>query len=93
MNKQSKQAWRISGLWSKDLPNGGTLLRAKIPLAAVADAVAAAQAAGMQDVELEVWEQKDAGPGRPTHSLRMTEPYQAKQSGQQRQAGTEAYPF
>lgn len=72
-----KRAWRITGLWSKSLPNGGTLLKAKVPLAALTEAVQGALAAGLSSVEVEVWEAREQGEGKPTHSLRVVEPFQA----------------
>lgn len=98
----AKQAWRLTGLWTKQLPSGGTLLSAKVPVAVLRDALQAAQDAGLHEVDVEVWEARDGGDRKPTHSLRIAEPFKPQQQAgptwsNQRQdsppAVEESYPF
>jgi hypothetical protein len=90
-----KQAWRITGLWSKQLPSGGTVLSAKVPLAAILDAVENARAAGLHEVDVEVWEAWEQSDRKPTHTLRIAEPFQkaGNAPAASAQAQPESYPF
>ena len=73
-----KQAWRVTGLWSKTLPSGGTVLSAKVPVAALLDVLQQIRAAGLHEVEVEVWESRYAEDRKPTHNLRVCEPFKPK---------------
>lgn len=84
MNKREKQTWRLTGLWAKDLPSGSRVLSAKVQVQALIDTLQQVADAGLHQVEVEVWEAREAGDRKPTHNLRLTEPFQP--TGQ-RQAG------
>lgn len=87
-----KQAWRVTGLWAKSLPSGEQVLSAKVPLAVIRDALAQAEAAGLHEVQVEVWQARDAGDRKPTHNLRFAEPFKPQQQAP-RPSVEESYPF
>ncbi|NCX93060.1 MAG: hypothetical protein EBX40_00070 [Gammaproteobacteria bacterium] len=76
-----KQAWRLTGLWSKTLPSGGKVLSAKVPVQMLLDTLQQVRDAGLHEVEVEVWESRYAEDRKPTHNLRLAEPF--KPQGQQ----------
>lgn len=98
-----KQTWRLTGLWAKDLPSGSRVLSAKVQVQQLIETLQQVADAGLHQVEVEVWEARDAGERKPTHNLRLTEPFKpiGQQGGptwSQRQdsppaAAGEAYPF
>jgi hypothetical protein len=76
-----KLAFRVTGLWAKKLPSGGTVLSAKVPVSVLTDVLQQVLAAGLRDVEVEVWESRYIEERKPTHNLRLVEPF--KPQGQQ----------
>jgi len=76
-----KQSWRLTGLWSKSLPSGGKMLSAKVPLQVLLDVLQEVKASGLHEVEVEVWESRYAEERKPTHNLRLVEPFKPRQSG------------
>ena len=104
MATSNKQTWRVTGLWAKDLPSGSRVLSAKVPVQALIDVLQQVADAGLHQVEVEVWEAREAGDRKPTHNLRLAEPFQptgqrqaaptwASQQDSPPAAGGEAYPF
>ena len=100
----TKQTWRVTGLWAKDLPSGSRVLSAKVPVQALIDVLQQVADAGLHQVEVEVWEAREGGDRKPTHNLRLAEPFQptgqrqagptwSSQQDSSPAAGGEAYPF
>ena len=89
----AKQSWRMTGLWAKKLPSGGTLLSSKVPVTVLQDAIDGAKAAGLSHVVVEVWETDNHGADKPSHSLRIAEPFQPQNSQPASRDAGEAFPF
>jgi hypothetical protein len=85
-----KQAWRVTGLWARELADGRTILKSKLQLKALIDVIEQVKASGLQNVELEIWPSDRQGEGQPTHSMRITESYKADQA---KQDDRSSYPF
>jgi len=62
------------------------VLSAKVPVAVLLDVLQQVQAAGLHEVELEVWESRYAEGNKPTHNLRLAEVFRGRQAGGQQQA-------